>query len=126
MDTGDDVDIRDFSERPTDDMRPPKPLGKTKAYIMDIIPPPGCPDYMAMNHGVMVIPKPPLPEIRSLLTEKRKAPIGWPACLNRSPPKVAFNNDDIYAKSTEMVRTSMTNCKRAKPMKKNTSPKKRT
>ena len=96
-----EMDIRDFSERPTNDMRPPKPPRKTKAYIMDNIPPPGCPDYMAMNHAVMGIPKPPLPEIRSLLAEKRKVLIGWPACLKRSPPKAAFNNNDIYMKNTE-------------------------
>ena len=101
VDTGDDMDIRDFSERPANDMRPHKPPRKTNAYIMDIIPPPGCPDYMAMNHAVMGIPKPPLPEIRSLLTEKRKVPIGCPACLKRCPPKVTFYNNDIYAKSTE-------------------------
>ena len=41
--TEDDIDIRDFSERPTNNMRPPKPPRKTKAYILDIIPPPGCP-----------------------------------------------------------------------------------
>ena len=101
VDTGDDMDIRDFSERPTNDMRPPKPPRKTKAYIMDIIPPPRCPDYMVMNHMVMGIPKPPLPEIRTLLMEKRKVPIRWPACLKRSPPKATFNNNDIYAKSTD-------------------------
>ena len=43
------MDIRDFSERPANDMRPPKPPRKTKAYMMDIIPLPGCSDYMAMN-----------------------------------------------------------------------------
>ena len=53
-----------------------------------------------MNHAVMGIPKPPLLEIRSLLTEKRTVPIIWPACLKRSPPKAAFNNDDIHAKNT--------------------------
>ena len=42
----------------------------------------------------------PLPEIRSLLAEKRKVPIAWPACLKRLPPKAAFNNNDIYAKNT--------------------------
>ena len=68
---------------------------------MDIILPPECPDYMAMNHGVMGIPKPPLPEIRSLLAEKRKVPIRWPACLKRSPPKAAFNNNDIYVKDSK-------------------------
>ena len=58
-------------------------------------------DYMVMSHAIMGIPKPPLMEIRSLLTEKRKVPIGWPTCLKRSPPKAAFNNNDIYAKNTE-------------------------
>ena len=92
------MDIRDFSERPANDMRPPKPPRKTKAYIIDIIPPPGCTDYMAMNHTVMGIS---LLEIESLLTEKRKVPIKWPACLKRSPPKSTFNNNDIYVKSTK-------------------------
>ena len=95
------MDLRDFSERPINDMGPPKPPRKTKAYIMDLIPPLGCPDYIAMNHVVMGIPKPPLPEIRTLLMEKRKVPIRWPACLKRSSPKSAFNNNDIYAKSTD-------------------------
>ena len=82
-------------------MRPPKAPRKTKAYTQDLIPPPGSPDYRAMNHTVMGIPKPPLTEIRSLLTEKKKVPIGWPACLKRSPPKAAFNNNGIYVRSTE-------------------------
>ena len=99
--TEDEIDIKDFSERPANDMRPPKPPRKTKAYIQDLIPPPESPDYMAMNHMVMGIPKPPLSEIWSLLMEKRKVPIGWPACLKRSPPKAVFNNNDIYARSTE-------------------------
>ena len=51
----------------------------------------------------MGIPKPPLPEIRSLLMDKRKALIGWPACLKWSPPKAAFNNNNIYMKSTKNV-----------------------
>ena len=101
VDTGDDMDIRDFSERPANDMRPPKLPRKTKAYIMDIIPSPGCPDYMAMNQTVMGIPKPQILKVRSLLTENRKVPIGWSACLKRCPPKAAFNNNDIYAKSTK-------------------------
>ena len=56
VDTGDDMNLRDFSERPTNDMRPPKPPRKTKAYIMDLISPSECPDYMGMNHAVMGIP----------------------------------------------------------------------
>ena len=49
----------------------------------------------------MGIPKPTLLEIRSLLTEKMKVPIGWPTCLKSSLPKTAFNNNDIYAKNME-------------------------
>ena len=45
--TKEDMDIRDFSERPTNDMKPPKSPRKTKAHVLDLIPPPGCPDYMA-------------------------------------------------------------------------------
>ena len=41
VDTENDVDIRDFSERPANNMRPPKPPRKTKSYILDLIPPPG-------------------------------------------------------------------------------------
>ena len=50
---------QDLLERPKIDMRPLKPPRKTKAYILDLIPPLGCPDYMAMNHKFMGIPKPP-------------------------------------------------------------------
>ena len=42
--TEDGMDIRDFSERLTIDMRPPKPPRKTKTHILDLILPPGCPD----------------------------------------------------------------------------------
>ena len=56
---------------------------------------------MTMNHPVMGNPRPPLPEIIGQLMDKRKVLIGWPACLKRSPPKAAFNNNDIYTKSIE-------------------------
>ena len=95
------MDIREFSERPAYDIRSPKPPRKTKNHIQDVIPPPGFQDHIAMNHPVMGNPIPPLPKIRSLLMEKRKVLIGWPACLKRSPTKATFNNSVIYAKSTE-------------------------
>ena len=94
------MDIRDFLERLTrhNTLNPPR---KPRVYLQEVIPPPpGSPDYMAMNPMVMGIPKPLLPEIRSLLMEKRKVPIGWPACLKRSPPKAAFNNNDIYGRNS--------------------------
>ena len=94
--TEDDMDVRDFSERPTNDLRPPKPPRKPKVILQNLIPPPGCPDYVVIG-----IPKPPLPEIRGILPEKKKVPRGWPACLKRSPPKAIFHNNHIYAKNTE-------------------------
>ena len=56
---------------------------------------------MAMSHILMGIPRPPLPEIRHFLLEKKKVPIGWSACLKRSPPKATFNNNDIYVRTAE-------------------------
>ena len=101
--TEDEMDVKEFLERQANDIRPPKPPRKTKTHIQDVIPPPGFQDYMAMNYPVMHNLRPPLPEIRSLLMDKRKVLIGWPASLKRSPPKAAFNNNDIYVKSTENV-----------------------
>ena len=49
----------------------------------------------------MGIRKPTFQEIRSILPEKRKVPRGWPTCLKRSPPKATFQNNNIYARSTE-------------------------
>ena len=99
--TDDDMDIRDFSEKPANDLRPPRPPRKPKVHLQNLTPHPGCPDYMAMNHMVMGILRPPLPEIKSFLLEKKKVPIGWSACLKRSPPKATFNNNDIYARTAE-------------------------
>ena len=95
------MDIGDFSERTTNDLRSPKPPRKPTVILQNLTPPPGCPDYMEMNHAVMGIPRPPLAETRSFLLEKKKVPIGWPSCLKRSPPKATFNNNDIYARSAE-------------------------
>ena len=97
----DDMDIMDFSERPTNVLRPPKLPRKTKVIWQNLISLPGCPDYVAMNHAVVGIPKPTLPEIRLLLLEKKKVPRWWPICLKRSPPKATFQNNDIYARSTK-------------------------
>ena len=99
--TEDDMDIRDFSKRPTNNLRSPKSPRKPKVILQNLIPPPDCPAYVAMNHAVMGIPKPTLPEIRVILLERKKVPRGWPTCLKRSLPKETFHNNDIYAKSTE-------------------------
>ena len=59
----------------------PKPPRKTKVMLMNLIPPPCCPDYMAINVTVMGIPKPQHTEKRGIIPEKKKVPRRWPACL---------------------------------------------
>ena len=78
-----------------------------------------------MNHPVMGNPRPPLPEIRSLLMDKRKVLIGWPVCLKRSPPKAAFNNNNIYAKSTENVENLYEEPQESKATEEEQEPKKK-
>ena len=49
-----------------------------------------------------VVPaKPHRNEIWGTLLDKRKVPCGWPACLRRQPPRVAFRNNDIYVVDDE-------------------------
>ena len=45
--------------------------------------------------------KPHRTEIGGILPDKRKVPHGWPACLGRQPPRVAFKNNDIYVVDDE-------------------------
>ena len=33
---------------------------------------------------------------RGILPDKRRTPCGWPTCLKKQPPRVAFRNNDIY------------------------------
>ena len=99
--TDDDIDVRDFSERPTNDRRPPKPICNPTVIIQNFFPAsPACTDYIAMNAATADPTKPYLTEDRGILPEKKKTPRGWPACLKRSPPKAAFHNNDIYAVHT--------------------------
>ena len=35
-------------------------------------------------------------EIQGILPDKRRTPHGWPTCLKKQPPRVAFRNNDIY------------------------------
>ena len=36
-----------------------------------------------------------------VLPDKIRVPHGWPACLRRQPPRVAFQNNDIYVVDDE-------------------------
>ena len=71
--TEDDMDVRDFSEEPANDKRPPKSPQKPKVMLQNLILPPGCPDYMAMNAAVAGIPKPQHIEIRDHCREEEGA-----------------------------------------------------
>ena len=49
-----------------------------------------------MNAVAAAPAKPHRTEIQEILPDKRKVPHGWPACLRKQPPRVAFENNDIY------------------------------
>ena len=52
------------------------------------------PTYLTMN-AIAVPAKPHQMKIQGILLDKR-TPCGWPACLKKQPPRVAFRNNDIY------------------------------
>ena len=49
-----------------------------------------------MNAAAAPPAKPHRTEIWGILPDKRRVPHGWPACLRKKPPRVAFRNNDIY------------------------------
>ena len=58
------------------------------------------PNYITMN--VATAPaKPHCMEIQGILPDNRRTPHGWPTCLKKQPPRVAFRNNDIYMVSGE-------------------------
>ena len=64
--------------------------------------PQNSPTYLPMNVMAVAPAKPHRTEIRGNLRDKRKVPCGWPACLRRQPPRVAFRND-IYMVNDDEV-----------------------
>ena len=98
--TDDDMDVRDYMERPLNDKRQPKPKHGPSLMIQNNFPSPQtCPDYIAMTAATESA-KPHLKEVRGILPEKKKMSHGWPVCLKRMPPKVGFQNNDIYVVHT--------------------------
>ena len=100
-DTDNDViDVTDFFERPSNDKRSPRPKQTTTTHTMTqghCPTPQNSPTYLPMNAAAAAAPaKPHRTEIWGILLDKRKVPHGWPACLRRQPPRVAFKNNDIY------------------------------
>ena len=72
--TEDDMDVRDFSERPANNLRPPNPPRKSRVMLQNLIHPPECPDYVTMNNVVMGIPKPHLQRSEGSSRKRRKYP----------------------------------------------------
>ena len=98
--TDDDIiDITDFSERLANDRR--SPWHKQKFMTPTAIPghcptPQNSPMYLAMNVAAATPAYPHGTEIQGILPNKRRIPHGWPTCLKKQPPRVGFNNNDIY------------------------------
>ena len=102
LDTDDNmVDITDFFKRPPNDKRSPRPkqTDSTQGYCLT---PQSSPTNVQMNSAAAVAPaKPHRNKIWGILPDKRKVPHGWPACLRRQSPRVAFKNNDIYVVDDE-------------------------
>ena len=79
------IDITDYAERPSNDKRSPQHAQKYRPYSVTQGPcpiPQTSPSYLAMN--VMTIAaKPHHMEIQGILSDKRRIPCGWPACLKK-------------------------------------------
>ena len=65
--------------------------------------PQNSPTYLTMNAVAAAPAKPHRTKIQGILPDKRKVPCGWPACLRKQPPRVAFRNNDIYMVNDEEV-----------------------
>ena len=52
--------------------------------------------YLVMNAAAVTPAKPHRTEIWGILPDKKRLPHGWPKCLKKQPPRVAFKNNDIY------------------------------
>ena len=80
----------------------PKQMDTTHVTTQGHCPTPqNSPTYLAMNAAAVAPAKPHRTKIQGILPDKRKVPRGWPACLRRQPPRVAFKNNDIYMVNNE-------------------------
>ena len=87
------VDMTDFFDRPQNEKRSPRPK-LIESNSEQCPTPQNSPTYVSKPP---VSPaKPHRNEVWGILPDKRRVPHGWPACLRRQPPRVAFQNNDIY------------------------------
>ena len=103
------IDITDYLERPANDRRSPQHKQKymTPTVTQGHCPTPqNSPTYIAMNALAAASPaKPHQTEIWGILLDKRRTPHGWPTCLKKQPPRVAFKNNGIYMINDEESHT---------------------
>ena len=100
------IDITEYSERPTNDERSPRPKQTDTTHMTTqghCPTPQTSPTYLAMNAVAAAPAKPHRTKIWGILPDKRKVPHVWQACLRRQPSRVAFKNNDIYMVNDEEV-----------------------
>ena len=95
------VDMMDFFDRPQNEKRSPRPK-QAKTDSEQYPTPQNNPTHMPKSSVSTTLPtKPHRNEVGGILPDKRRVPHGWPACLRRQPPRVAFRNNDIYVVEDE-------------------------
>ena len=90
------VDMTNFFDRPQNEKRSPRPKQADSNH--EQCPTPQNSPTHTPKSSVSTTPpaKPHRNEIWGILPDKRRVPHGWPACLRRQPPRVAFRNNNIY------------------------------
>ena len=95
------VDMTDFFDRPQNEKRSPRPK-QAKTNSEQCPTPQNSPTHTPKSSVSTTSPtKPHRNEVQGILLDKRRVPHGWPACLRRQPPWVAFRNNDIYVLDDE-------------------------
>ena len=90
------VDMTDFFDRPQNEKRSPRPK-QAKIDSEQCPTPQNSPTHTPKSSVLMTPPaNPHRNEVQGILSDKIRVPHGWPACLRRQPPRVAFRNNDIY------------------------------
>ena len=92
------VNMTGFFDRPQNEKRSPRP--KLLEHNSEQCPTPQNSPTHLPKSSVLTTPISPTKsqrnEIWGVLPDKRRVPHGWPACLRRQPPRVAFQNNNIY------------------------------
>ena len=90
--------MTNFFDRPQNEKKSPRPKPGRKVTQSN------APHLRTVPHtcikelpvSTSPLAKPHRNEVQGILPDKRRVPHGWPACLRRQPPRVAFQNNDIY------------------------------